>query len=41
MGVRDTPVYAAQFKHLEDFFGKMKLRDIKVANLRGYQKLRL
>ncbi len=41
VGVRDTTVYEAHFKHLKDFFGKMKLRNIKVAHLRGYRTLRL
>lgn len=40
-GVRDATVYEAHFKHFEDYFGMMKLRDIKVAHLRGFRKLRL
>jgi Phage integrase SAM-like domain len=39
--VRDTSVYDAHFGHFKAFFGRMKLRDIKVVHLRGYRKHRL
>jgi len=40
-GVSDTSVYEAHLKHFKAFFGKMRLRDIKVANLRSYRNHRL
>lgn len=40
-GVRDTSVYKAHFKHFTAFFGTMKLRNIKVAQLRAYRNHRL
>lgn len=40
-GVRDTTVYDAHFKHFKSFFGKMKIRDIKVVHLRAYRNDRL
>ena len=40
-GVRDTSVYKAHLKHFKEFFGKMKVRDIKLANLRAYRNARL
>lgn len=41
MGVRGKDTIEAHIKALEDFFGTIKLRDIRVANLRAYRKHRL
>jgi integrase len=40
-GVRDTSVYQAHLKHFKKFFGKIRVRDIRVGNLRGYRNHRL
>ncbi|MBA3357585.1 MAG: phage integrase SAM-like domain-containing protein [Pyrinomonadaceae bacterium] len=40
-GVRDTSVYEAHLKHFKEFFGKIRLRDIKVENLRAYRNQRV
>jgi len=40
-GVRDTSVYEAHLKHFKEFFGRIRLRDIKVGNLRAYRNHRL
>lgn len=40
-GVRDTSVYEAHLKHFKEFFGKVKVRDIRVGNLRAYRNQRL
>ena len=40
-GVRDTSVYEAHLKHFKEFFGKIKVRDIRVGNLRAYRNQRL
>ncbi len=41
IGVRGKSTIESQIKALEDFFGTIKLRDIRVANLRAYRKHRL
>ena len=40
-GVRDTSVYDAHLKHFKEFFGKIRVRDIRVGNLRAYRNHRL
>src|ERR1051325_1449276 len=40
-GVRDTSVYDAHLKHFKAFFGRIKVRDIRVGNLRAYRNHRL
>ena len=40
-GVRDTSVYDARLKHFKAFFGRIKVRDIRVGNLRAYRNHRL
>lgn len=40
-GVRDTSVYEAHLKHFKEFFGKIRVRDIRVGNLRAYRNHRL
>ena len=40
-GVRDTSVYQAHLKHFKKFFGKIRVRDIRVGNLRSYRNHRL
>jgi integrase len=41
LGVADTSVYEAHLKHFREFFGKMKIREIKLVHLRGYRNHRL
>jgi len=41
IGVRGKSTVDSHIKALEDFFGTIKLRDIRVANLRAYRKHRL
>jgi len=40
-GVRDTSVYEAHLKHFKEFFGKIRVRDIRVGMLRAYRNHRL
>jgi integrase len=40
-GVRDTSVYAAHLKHFKEFFGKIRVRDIRVGMVRAYRNHRL
>jgi hypothetical protein len=40
-GVRDTSVYEAHLKHFKEFFGKIRVRDIRVGHLRAYRNHRL
>lgn len=40
-GVRDTTVYKAHLKHFKEFFGKIRVRDIRVGMLRAYRNHRL
>jgi integrase len=40
-GVRDTSVYEAHLKHFKEFFRRIRVRDIRVGNLRAYRNHRL